>query len=86
MTAAEALDWTQKTFGKKHGPHIRKSIENLTKFDLPDYLDGSLKEKFEQSAKSPQPLIKPIEKKEEVKELRNMTGSEKIKFLANQKK
>lgn len=54
MTAAEALDWTQKTFGKKHGPHIRKSIENLTKFDLPDYLDGNLKEKFEKKTEEEQ--------------------------------
>ena len=64
-------------------------IETFTKvFDslVEERVQKIVKEKFEQSAKSPQPLINPIEKKEEVKELRNMTGSEKIKFLANQKK
>ena len=64
-------------------------IETFTKvFDslVEERVQKIVKEKFEQSAKSPQPLINPIEKKEEVKELRNMTGNEKIKFLANQKK
>ena len=64
-------------------------IETFTKvFDslVEERVQKIVKEKFEQSAKSPQPIINPIEKKEEVKELRNMTGNEKIKFLANQKK
>ena len=45
-------------------------IETFTKvFDslVEERVQKIVKEKFEQSAKSPQPLINPIEKKEEVK-------------------
>jgi (p)ppGpp synthase/HD superfamily hydrolase len=42
----EALLHIETTFGPQYGPRIRTSIQNLTKFSLPDYLDGSIKEKF----------------------------------------
>ena len=52
MTQEEALDWIAHTFGKKWGPLLRSSIANLTKAELPNYIDGSAKDKFAQ--KSPE--------------------------------
>ena len=50
-------------------------IETFTKvFDslVEERVQKIVKEKFEQSAKSPQPITNPVAKKEEVKELRNV--------------
>lgn len=50
MTAWEALFWIETTFGKKYGPLLRNSIANLTKDDLENYMDGSIKDKFMQKS------------------------------------
>lgn len=52
MTQEEALNRIAHTFGKKWWPLLRSSIANLTKAELPTYLDGSIKDKFAQ--KSPE--------------------------------
>ena len=85
---AEAVTLTDFLVGDNE-EETNSRIETFTKvFDslVEERVQKIVKEKFEQSAKSPQPITNPVAKKEEVKELRNMTGSEKIKFLANQKK
>ena len=85
---AEAVTLTDFLVGDNE-EETNSRIETFTKvFDLlvEERVQKIVKEKFEQSAKSPQPITNPVAKKEEVKELRNMTGKEKIKFLADQKK
>lgn len=85
---AEAVTLTDFLVGDNE-EETNSRIETFTKvFDslVEERVQKIVKEKFEQSAKSPQPITNPVAKKEEVKELRNMTGKEKIKFLADQKK
>ena len=85
---AEAVTLTDSLVGDNE-EETNSRIETFTKvFDslVEERVQKIVKEKFEQSAKSPQPITNPVAKKEEVKELRNMTGKEKIKFLADQKK
>lgn len=85
---AEAVTLTDFLVGDNE-EETNSRIETFTKvFDslVEERVQKIVKEKFEQSAKSPQPITNPVTKKEEVKELRNMTGKEKIKFLADQKK
>ena len=85
---AEAVTLTDFLVGDNE-EETNSRIETFTKvFDslVEERVQKIVKEKFEQSAKSPQPITNPGAKKEEVKELRNMTGKEKIKFLADQKK
>lgn len=84
---AEAVTLTDFLVGDNE-EETNSRIETFTKvFDslVEERVQKIVKEKFEQSAKSPQPITNPVAKKEEVKELRNMTGKEKIKFLADQK-